>query len=151
MFGAIPALSVSSPVKWDGKMGTILVNNVRVLEDIDCSDSAPGTMLWIFSPVDGTLSNVQLILSGSLSETNSTPRILGNGNTYQFTTSYTPDLANLDAEVQFTGTDSQDTKLKISHGCTGGQNIPEFPTVALPIAAVIGLVFFFQHKKKKEE
>ena len=29
--------------------------------------------------------------------------------------------------------------------------IPEFPTVALPIAAVIGLVFFFQNKKKKEE
>ncbi len=33
----------------------------------------------------------------------------------------------------------------------GGQVIPEFPTVALPIAAVIGLVFIFQHKKKKEE
>ena len=30
-------------------------------------------------------------------------------------------------------------------------SIPEFPTVALPIAAVIGLVFFFQHKKRKEE
>jgi hypothetical protein len=29
-------------------------------------------------------------------------------------------------------------------------SIPEFPTVALPIAAVIGLVFFFQNKKKKE-
>jgi len=29
--------------------------------------------------------------------------------------------------------------------------IPEFPTVALPIAAVLGLVFFFQHRKKKEE
>jgi hypothetical protein len=29
--------------------------------------------------------------------------------------------------------------------------IPEFPTIALPIAAVIGLVFFFQHKKRKEE
>ncbi|MCX9085127.1 MAG: PEF-CTERM sorting domain-containing protein [Candidatus Methanoperedens sp.] len=29
--------------------------------------------------------------------------------------------------------------------------IPEFPTVALPIAAVIGLVFFFQNRKKKEE
>jgi hypothetical protein len=28
--------------------------------------------------------------------------------------------------------------------------VPEFPTVALPIAAVIGLVFFFQNKKKKE-
>jgi hypothetical protein len=29
--------------------------------------------------------------------------------------------------------------------------IPEFPTVALPVAAVIGLVFFFQHRKRKEE
>jgi hypothetical protein len=28
--------------------------------------------------------------------------------------------------------------------------VPEFPTVALPIAAVIGLVFLFQNKKKKE-
>ncbi|VVB95926.1 Uncharacterised protein [uncultured archaeon] len=30
-------------------------------------------------------------------------------------------------------------------------SITEFPTVALPIAGVIGLVFFFQYKKKKEE
>lgn len=29
--------------------------------------------------------------------------------------------------------------------------IPEFATIALPIAAVLGLVFFFQHRKKKEE
>jgi len=28
--------------------------------------------------------------------------------------------------------------------------IPEFPTVALPIAAVIGMVFMFQSRKKKE-
>jgi hypothetical protein len=46
-------------------------------------------------------------------------------------------------------------------GTTGGETasasrtvkgftlIPEFPTVALPIAAVIGLVFFFQQKKIK--
>jgi hypothetical protein len=29
--------------------------------------------------------------------------------------------------------------------------IPEFPTIALPVIAVIGLLFFFQHRKKKEE
>lgn len=28
--------------------------------------------------------------------------------------------------------------------------IPEFPTVALPIAAVIGMVFLFQNRKKKQ-
>lgn len=30
-------------------------------------------------------------------------------------------------------------------------NIPEFPTVALPIGAVIGLVFYFQHRKNRKE
>lgn len=29
-------------------------------------------------------------------------------------------------------------------------SIPEFPTVALPVAAVIGLMLIFQHKKRKE-
>jgi hypothetical protein len=29
--------------------------------------------------------------------------------------------------------------------------IPEFPAVALPVAAVIGLVLFFQHRKKRKE
>lgn len=29
--------------------------------------------------------------------------------------------------------------------------VPEFATVAMPIAAVLGLVFFFQQRKKKEE
>lgn len=29
--------------------------------------------------------------------------------------------------------------------------IPEFPTVAAPIAAVLGLVFFFQQRKNKKE
>jgi hypothetical protein len=30
-------------------------------------------------------------------------------------------------------------------------SIPEFPTVALPVVAVIGLVFFFHNRKRKEE
>lgn len=32
---------------------------------------------------------------------------------------------------------------------SGGGQIPEFPTVALPIAAVISMVFLFQNRKKK--
>ncbi len=46
-------------------------------------------------------------------------------------------------EVGFTGN-------PYSHDLTW-QQIPEFPTIALPIAAVIGLVFFFQQRKNKEE
>ena len=34
-------------------------------------------------------------------------------------------------------------------GCGGGQQeIPEFPTIALPIAAILGLAFFFQRRKE---
>lgn len=34
--------------------------------------------------------------------------------------------------------------------CTNGDcSIPEFPTVALPVIAVIGLVFLFQRRKGK--
>ncbi|VVB85555.1 Uncharacterised protein [uncultured archaeon] len=33
----------------------------------------------------------------------------------------------------------------------GLTSIPEFPAVALPVAGVIGLVFFFQHRKSKKE
>lgn len=47
--------------------------------------------------------------------------------------------------------DYSDLEDKNCHTEPPVNGIPEFPTVALPIAAVIGLVFFFQHKKKKEE
>jgi len=34
---------------------------------------------------------------------------------------------------------------------TSPNNVPEFPTIILPVVAVIGLVFFFRQKKRKEE
>jgi hypothetical protein len=47
------------------------------------------------------------------------------------------------------------TSAAISHitfcfGCDGGQDqeIPEFPTIALPIVAILGLAFFFQRRKE---
>ena len=36
-------------------------------------------------------------------------------------------------------------------GTRTAQSIPEFATVAIPIAAVLGLVFFFQQRKNKKE
>jgi len=33
----------------------------------------------------------------------------------------------------------------------GVSAIPEFPTVALPVAAMIGIVFFFQHRKNRKD
>jgi hypothetical protein len=46
-----------------------------------------------------------------------------------------------------------ETSVKIGNGeCGGGTgtgtDIPEFPTIALPIAAILGLAFFFQRRKE---
>ncbi|MDI9395932.1 MAG: PEF-CTERM sorting domain-containing protein [Euryarchaeota archaeon] len=37
----------------------------------------------------------------------------------------------------------------LASGTTYAQNIPEFPTVALPVAAILGLVFIFGRKKEE--
>ncbi|KKG15905.1 hypothetical protein EO98_10520 [Methanosarcina sp. 2.H.T.1A.6] len=47
----------------------------------------------------------------------------------------------------YRGTDKVETSIEVSSASIG-VNVPEFPTVALPIAAVIGLVFIFGRKKE---
>jgi len=36
-------------------------------------------------------------------------------------------------------------------GCYGFEKIPEFATIAIPVAAILGLLFFYSHRKRKEE
>jgi hypothetical protein len=49
------------------------------------------------------------------------------------------------------GDNSENHHEESHHVSQCSRSIPEFPTVALPIAAVFGLVFFLQRKKKNEE
>ena len=35
--------------------------------------------------------------------------------------------------------------------CEGGECIPEFSTIALPVASILGLLFFFNYRKRKRE
>lgn len=43
------------------------------------------------------------------------------------------------------------TSIEIGSASRPLNSIPEFATIAMPIAAALGLVFFFQQRKKKEE
>lgn len=47
------------------------------------------------------------------------------------------------------GHNSENHHEESHHVSQCSRSIPEFPTVALPIAAVIGLMVFFQYKKRK--
>lgn len=53
------------------------------------------------------------------------------------------------AAVHVISLNTTDTpSVKVTNGVCGGGEIPEFPTVALPIAAIIGLSFIFLRRKE---
>ena len=72
------------------------------------------------------------------------------------TDSLTVDVMNTgsapDTEYQFRVYDSYPigTGYDSAHGTTYGTSIPEFATIAIPVAAILGLVLFFNHRKRKE-
>jgi hypothetical protein len=43
-----------------------------------------------------------------------------------------------------------DVHMVWSHDC-GFYNVPEFTTIAIPVATILGLLFFFNHRKKRRE
>jgi hypothetical protein len=43
------------------------------------------------------------------------------------------------------------SQVERSSGTTRGTTIPEFATIAIPVAAILGLVLFFNHRKHKKE
>jgi hypothetical protein len=54
------------------------------------------------------------------------------------------------APVNPSGGTAEISHVTFCYGSNGGgqeQEIPEFPTIALPIAAILGLAFFFQRRK----
>lgn len=137
--------SITGTMTWDGHHG---IDAVGMPEENCGSGSTPNTIQWNFIPGTGnTVSDPTIKVSGTTYSLYSF-----TGGVYKFLTPYISGQGLLDANavVYFNGVLGKNPVLTISHGCSGPQ-IPEFSTIALPIAAVIGLVFFFQQKKRKVE
>jgi hypothetical protein len=134
MLGAIP--TEADQLYWTGQ-GTESVGT--------CNEGEPQSMLWIFTFNQyGLNSPAPVLFIGSTSYQGTM-----NGNQYHFTTPYyDPNTLINKVYVDYNVADYRKGQLNlvISHGCS---EIPEFPTVALPVAGVIGLLFFFYHKKRK--
>ena len=143
MAGTDPA---TDTLVWDGNGA----DDYGVLDEENCSESTPYTMQWNFIPRTDSLTNINLTIKGIpdpfLPESHT-------GGVYKFVTPYISgqdliDLLNSDGVVvNFEGTTGNNPVLTISHGCSGSQ-IPEFPSVFLPVAAIIGLMFIFGRKRE---
>ena len=62
-----------------------------------------------------------------------------------------PDYYDIIYDVDGDGLYDYGTDLVDKFGCHGFETIPEFATIAIPVAAILGLVLFYSHRKRKEE
>jgi hypothetical protein len=137
--GAIPA--VADSLTWDQIQGA---NSLTA-----CTSGQASYLYWIFTTGGGNpLGSEKLTINGNEYD-GSIPS--DDSSIVKFETPFY-DLGTLTAHVDYDANilGNGNPNLVISHGCAGTTSIPEFPTVALPIAAILGLVFFFYQRKKKE-
>jgi len=146
---AVAPPTVVLPVEWTGQ-GTEPTN-------VDCTDpkfGAPGTpgIHWIatghnkFYPATDYVLTINV--SGVTVETATPDNLPIPGSAVHFYTDYY-DFDNLEATLTFTGAMNDNANVVISHYCPGEDvEIPEFPTVALPIAAILGLSLIFMRRKE---
>ncbi len=150
MVGAIPASA--DTISWDGKG----LDQNGQLNDVKCDagDDPFGAnqpyLLWVLTFGGGTGDSPVLHIGSNDYPMDLSPQ---KKNAKVFTPFYNQSSLQANApyatfNVQRGGT----IVLTISHGCPGGNTqVPEFPSIAFPIAGVIGLVVFFQYSKTKKE
>ncbi|SFM44652.1 PEF-CTERM sorting domain-containing protein [Methanolobus profundi] len=137
-----------SPLEWDGVKGT---DSTQECDDPKFGGDAG--IHWVATGHDPAASNYNLTIyvDDVLVEWVSPDGIQGN-NVDFYTKYYNWTEVKLNASLEFDGFMDSNADLKISHYCEDGNGgiteIPEFPLIALPVAAIIGLAFFFQRRKE---
>ncbi|WMW22181.1 PEF-CTERM sorting domain-containing protein [Methanolobus mangrovi] len=143
-------------IPWDGNGapdgGTVLCDSTAypTSDAVGFDIEAEGIMQWNLANSDGlTEENVTLMVNGvefdAFSKT---------GSVIKFFTPYYEGLTPTpDINVTYIGPAPTTTPvLTISHYCEDGGiiilEVPEFPLIAVPIAAIVGLAFFFQRRKE---
>ncbi len=156
------AAVVSEPqtFEWDGHGADSLKCSVPDVDDprYVLYNETGGWMHWVFN-TKGTSTNASLMLDSNGNGTYE-PGEPMNAAVWHFYTPYfdiTDDSgdrilnANVELEGGFAGAPGKLILSDYCPGTNGGsevQEIPEFPAIALPIAAILGLAFFFQRRKE---
>ena len=154
--------SVSTWLPYEGNqyMEMDAMGSTTIYQDIATVPGMTYKLSFAFSPRPGVDDNVLQIswngiVKDTLSESSSdSANTAWTVHMYDLTATQTPtrlEFKNLDASDRLgTFLDAVIlTKTDTTNGATNDTNIPEFPTVALPILAVIGLMFMFQRRKGK--
>ena len=136
--------------------GTTVTNTTTVTYNIDYkTHGSPHTR---YISVETSNSNLYARITGNGVDTGWTNNTRAGGiytaespNNYTFTLS-----VKGTGEGQVTVYDNAGSSFNSSAGydfasCTRNVEVPEFATIAIPVAAILGLLFFYSHRKRKEE
>ena len=131
---------------------TIEWNNENGLYDADrdCTGYVPnGTDGWLHWVLTGTgdVTEAYIMVDGGEWQG---PFKVNNQMIHFYTEPYyTPEeLEDMTVTVKYEGTLTETYVFTLSHYCPGDYEVPEFPTLALPIAAIIGIAFLMQRRKE---
>ena len=136
--------------------GTTVTNTTTVTYNIDYSTHGDSHTRYI--SVQTSKSNLYARVTGNGVDTGWTNNARVGGtytaispNNYTFTLS-----VKGTEEGQVTVYDNAGSSFNSSAGydfasCTRNVEVPEFATIAIPVAAILGLLFFYNHRKRKEE
>ncbi|WP_242492487.1 PEF-CTERM sorting domain-containing protein [Methanolobus psychrotolerans] len=144
MLVACMPLAMAVVAEWDGQ----LVWNGQGADSLRCDKlgesperTEAGWIHWIITGAS-EVTDAELVVNGD----QYTEYEINGGALSIFTPYY--EVEGLSATFNYNGT-LGNTQFVISDYCPGKNGeIPEFPTIALPIAAILGLAFFFQRRKE---
>lgn len=149
------AAAIADPysyIDWNHKNGATFTTEMLDCSGYNAENPETGWLHWVLGGTED-VTDAQISLDGGITWV---PYDSMQGGNIDFYTEpyYTENqLKEMTVTVKYTGTlgTSANAIIKLSHYCPGGGNtteVPEFPTIAVPIAAIIGLAFIMQRRKE---
>ncbi|WP_230375490.1 PEF-CTERM sorting domain-containing protein [Methanolobus vulcani] len=144
----LAAAEITGTINWDQSQG--LSSAQYNCSDANAPVSEDGYLHWVFLGATN-VTDAQIQVDGDTPVDYQSKQ--GNNMDFYTVPYYEFDtLDDMTVTVTYKLPDGttldSNAKITLSHYCPGDPGIPEFPTIALPIAAIIGLAFIFQRRKE---
>ncbi len=132
--------------------GTILNNGKAEVPQATVNGNPfeyPGGGIYNSGSVDTYFKVVEIEINGRDNDAND---ILEDGETISVPVEITPLTERVKVHFDAVGADTTGEAITfVPHSHDVTYDVPEFATIAIPVAAILGLLFFFNHRKKRGE
>lgn len=153
--GILTIESITGPT-WVGNDGRLALTSTDASGSMVVNTTLPSSCICVQFASDSNEGNASIYVDGQWvweGDTDANDVYLGlplidQTMRYVYISGLDYDTHSIEINQEDTGSSRHVTVYKIGFSDCN-EEIPEFPTVALPVAAVIGLAFIFQHRREE--